>query len=187
MFYAGMFLAVLLLAGLFVSIQFNIEARFKTGPFLLEVEVRTVMVRIKRQYGGDYFYFWIRKVAKQPRILSVGDYYRLFQQGVKHMIIERMSWNTVLGLDDAMQTALGTGSVWALKGSLAAWISSHSRLQDLNLEVKPDFSHITCNTNLSCILKMRIAHIIFIIIQAASLYVRGYIRGTTAGKSRSSH
>lgn len=193
MLYVGMVLAVLFLGALFINITFHINAKLETSPFMLEFEVRTVWVRITRQYYGDCFYLWAGNIlerhqaAKRPRVLSISDYNRLLQQGFKHLVVQKMNWNTVMGLEDAMQTALGVGSLWALKGSLAAWISSHSHVHELNLEILTDFSRPACQTHLSCILKMRMVHIISIIIQAAGLYVRGYMRGSTAGKTKPSH
>lgn len=82
----------------------------------------------------------------------------------KHMLIDDMVWNTVIGLEDAMYTAVGAGGIWACKGTLISYLKNHRRLKNFQVNVTPDFSSKILLSELECIIKWRIGYIIYIAI-----------------------
>ncbi len=95
-------------------------------------------------------------------------------------IVKDLQWRTTVGGSDAMYTALHTGYFWALKGWLVALVSCYSSLEHLELAVTPDFVKKIFLSNFTCILKMRIVHIIYIGIYILVWKVRWWINGITA-------
>lgn len=79
------------------------------------------------------------------------------------LVIERLEWKSVVGMGDAMSTALLNGALWAFKGCLVSWLSRQANLQQLDLNVKPDFSEKSFESRMHCIFKIRLVHIIFMI------------------------
>lgn len=80
------------------------------------------------------------------------------------LIIQRLEWKSALGCGDAMYTALANGTLWGVKGSITALLSSRSRIEKLDLFVRPEFSQKCFESRVYCIFKMRIVHIIFVTI-----------------------
>ncbi len=88
---------------------------------------------------------------------------------LKMLVIQRLEWKSVAGMGDAMSTALLNGGLWAFKGWVVGWISRQARLQQLDLNVKPDFSGKSFESRLYCIFKIRLVHIIFMIVYLLAL------------------
>ncbi|MBC7076514.1 MAG: DUF2953 domain-containing protein [Syntrophomonadaceae bacterium] len=114
---------------------------------------------------------------------SAGEPYDTVRLVLRYAVIEKLDWKTVVGLNDAMDTAIGAGTLWALKGSLVSLLSSRNRLQDIVIEIEPDFAETKIWSRLDCILKIRIGYIILIKICMFVLKVRRYFDGYTTGKA----
>ena len=114
------------------------------------------------------------------------DYNRIGRLSLKYLIIEEIDWETIIGVNNAMHTAIFSGSLWAIKGSLISIISRVSHLKKVSINIKPDFNGNTQWSRLYCILKMRVVHIILIIAYYFILKVRGYLSGH-ARKAEPSH
>lgn len=82
---------------------------------------------------------------------------------LKMLVIQRLEWKSVVGMGDAMSTALLNGTLWAFKGWMVSWLSREARLKQLDLNVKPDFSGKSFESRIYCIFKIRLVHIIFMI------------------------
>lgn len=93
---------------------------------------------------------------------KIHNYYKVLRVAIRYIIIDKFSWRTRVGLDDAMYTALAAGSIWAFKGSLLSFLSTRKQLKLFTIEVQPDFSSQILTTHLNCILKVRIGHIILV-------------------------
>lgn len=104
----------------------------------------------------------------------------ILQKALRHILIEDLEWESTIGLEDASTTGIISGSLWAFKGSLLSILSSFSRIKNFTINVQPDFTSMAAHSRLSCILKIRIVHIIFIAGYATYLFVRGYINGYAA-------
>lgn len=83
---------------------------------------------------------------------------------LKMLVIQRLEWKSVIGMSDAMGTALVNGALWAFKGWIVSWLSRQARLQQLDLNIKPNFSEKSFESRLYCIFKIRLVHIIFMIV-----------------------
>jgi hypothetical protein len=103
--------------------------------------------------------------------------------GYKKLQIEKLEWKTVIGLENAMDTAICTGGLWAIKGSFIGLISARSRLEEIKIEVQPDFSEIKLASHLDCIVKMRTVHIMIIVVR---LLLHSFIKKDRAKRKRAS-
>jgi len=111
--------------------------------------------------------------------------------GLKYLIVDNLEWKSVVGTQDALHTALGTGACWALKGAIIGVLSSRCRLGRLVLDVRPDFMTPAFFSRLTCILKIRTVHIIiievFIIATKVRWCIDGDRTGTRTGAVQTSH
>lgn len=119
--------------------------------------------------------------------LPFADYYRLFRMLLSHVVLEKLDWRTSLGLDDAMNTALVCGGVWAFKGNFMGLVSHFSSLEQVELGVEPVYNQTGFSSQLDSIFKIRIVYIMLIIIVATFISVRGYINGRAARKAQPSY
>jgi hypothetical protein len=106
---------------------------------------------------------------------------------LRYTIVEKLEWISTVGSKDAFYTALSTGMCWTLKGILIGALSSRCSLRRLLVDVRPDFANPAFLSRFSCILKMRMVHIIIIEIYAIAKKVRWCINGFTARTTEPSH
>lgn len=75
----------------------------------------------------------------------------------------RLQWITRLGLDDAAATAVATGLAYAVIGTGLGLVQKYvdfSRCRVTQISVIPSFSEAGLETSLSCILDLKVGHII---------------------------
>ncbi len=200
---AGVVLLLLLLSLLYIKVDIRVELFTSPGNTMLTVEASCFSKKMQKRYPLRDFntilnYLtdaWKKRqeskknteITQEKKSLDPSIYYRLVNFGAKYLVIERLDWNSGIGLNDAMYTAISSGGLWAIKGMLVGFLSSKSRLQDINLQVEPDFNGEKVVSHLNCILKMRIVHIILITSYFLVLIVRGYFNGFTTRKAEPSH
>lgn len=200
---AGIILILLLLSLLYIKVNIRVDFFTSPGNTMLTVKVSSVFKELQKRYPLRDFntvlnYLtdtWkkrqeskkIKETAPEKSSPNTGIYYRLVNFGAQYLVIERLDWSSGIGLNDAMYTAISSGGLWVVKGMLVGFLSSKSRLQDINLQVEPDFNGEKVVSHLYCILKMRIVHIILIAFYFLVLIVRGYFNGFTARKAEPSH
>jgi hypothetical protein len=112
----------------------------------------------------------------------------IFKKALAYTVVEKIDWQSRVGGRDAMWVALQVGFLWAVKGMSMAFLARNSRLEQVKLGVKPDFQSPELNSQINCILKMRIVHIITIAVYLIVWKVRGWINGFRAKtREQSSH
>lgn len=130
--------------------------------------------------------------SKRRRIptcmLVFRDLCRLMNRTLRYITVDELEWKSLTGCENAMMTALSTGFLWMLKGSILCPLSSKCRLKTVHIDVRPDYSRVAFFTTFTCILKIRIVHIIIIAGYAIVLKVRWWMNGfPAAGKVEPSH
>lgn len=200
---AGIVLLLFLLSLLYIKAIIRVEFFISPGNTMLTVKVSLFFKELQKKYPlqSDFntilnYLLGSSKKSQDKKggeatpakgNLSTSNHYRLLNFGLQYLVIEHLDWRSNIGLNDAMYTAISTGGLWAVKGTLVGFLSSKSRLQDINFQVEPDFNGEKVVSHLYGILKMRIVHIIFITFYYLVLIVRGYLNGFTAGKAEPSH
>ncbi|HWO97315.1 MAG TPA: DUF2953 domain-containing protein [Bacillus sp. (in: firmicutes)] len=91
----------------------------------------------------------------------VVGFHKIMKRFLSHVSVERIRWNTVVGVGDAMYTGVAVGVVWSLKGSIMGIISQYMRLKDHPImEVLPSFQYPVSETRFQCMISFRIGHAI---------------------------
>ncbi|CAG9608904.1 DUF2953 domain-containing protein [Pseudoneobacillus rhizosphaerae] len=71
--------------------------------------------------------------------------------------VRRLEWHTVIGVGDAAYTAVATGGIWAVKGSILGIISHNMKLKEMpRMTVTPYFQYKVSQTRIRCMIQFRI-------------------------------
>lgn len=165
---------IVLAASIFINIKGSLEARFflKNDQPYFTIEIFNPWIKTHRLARIQ------SSLSSLPldRIITLcksskADLMELAAAGFKAtnlilgmVVIQRLEWKSVVGVGDAMGTALLNGSLWAFKGWMVSIVSRKAKLQNLDLNVKPDFKGKNFESRLYCIFKIRIVHIIFMTV-----------------------
>ena len=157
-----------------------------TDPQLSLLEA-LVIDRWDRSVGEKVDWNWERikhlfKTFNRLKLFSNWEAQTFFilKKALAYTVVEKIDWKSRVGGRDAMWTALHTGLLWAVKGLIMTLLARNSRLEQVELAVEPDFQRPELNSQINCILKMRIVHIITIAIYLIVWKVRWWINGFTA-------
>ncbi|MFC3883238.1 DUF2953 domain-containing protein [Bacillus songklensis] len=86
---------------------------------------------------------------------------KIMKQFFSHISVERIRWNTMIGIGDAMYTGVAVGMAWSLKGLIISLISRYMRLKDPPImQVIPSFQSPVSETRFQCMISFRIGHAI---------------------------
>ncbi|QGT99898.1 hypothetical protein SYNTR_1305 [Candidatus Syntrophocurvum alkaliphilum] len=157
------------------ALESNIEKEDFKGEPVSEEEQLTLINKILK-FNTNF------KVALQ----QAKDTYKFTSLILSFIVFDKIIWKTKVGLNDAMHTAVSVGGFWAIKGIIISTLSNFATINKIELDVKPDYTKTDFFTYLNSIIKMRIVHIIIILILVFALKVRGYLNGLRT-KTKSSH
>lgn len=112
--------------------------------------------------------------ARFTKLLSAEEGGRLYDilKGKKHSIISALRYisgkiivrdfnlRLTLGTGDAAETGILYGAAWILIGNIMALTASHINIKEPRIAVIPVFNRVQLNIHFSCIITMRLGHII---------------------------
>lgn len=117
-------------------------------------------VKVKRMSGEklrEIISFW-------PGFLWLTEKFAALKKSFyKKIYLDFLEIKVELGLDEAAQTGIMVGSIWAYLGKLTARLYRIVKVRTANikLDVKPNFNQKKLLCFVSCILSLKISHIIF--------------------------
>ena len=80
---------------------------------------------------------------------------------IKRIVIKHFEWHSLVGVGDAAHTAIITGALWTLKGSIMGMLSHFLRLKEMPvLSITPHFQLAIIQTHITCIFQFRIGYAI---------------------------
>lgn len=86
--------------------------------------------------------------------------------------VKVINWRTVVGLEDAMYTALAAGALWSFKGWILALVSCLTRLHEQQIEVVPSFGGRMVESICHCEVLFRMVHLLVVVPAVAILFLR---------------
>ena len=173
------FIISLLIAVALLPLTFNASAVFDECGFSLNIRVRLahIITLFGWDSGEEGLDFLLKKRArkekkKKSRINKIigGIFNPRSLLNIKGMTIARFEVRGVIATSDAARTAMLYGSLCAVLSAVAPFLN-RSRTQ---VDFYPDFEREKPDFHISCIIRVRIIHIIYLI---ASLYVAKYLKG----------
>ncbi|MFB3160829.1 DUF2953 domain-containing protein [Neobacillus sp. 179-J 1A1 HS] len=80
---------------------------------------------------------------------------------MKKIVIKHFEWHSLVGVGDAAHTAIITGALWTIKGSIMGMLSHFLRLKEMPvLSITPHFQLAIIQTHITCIFQFRIGYAI---------------------------
>lgn len=162
----------------YTRMRFIIEIGLVDNQFIVELIFKSWFKNIKNDYYIDFekvLEFF--KERKEPPITTSIPGISLIYYYLQHARVKEFIWISHIGLEDAAQTGYFTGSLWAFKGFCLAFLANKNRLTNFQVNIYPDFEKNVFSSRLSCILRIRIVHIIHISISLLFAKVRGQYYG----------
>ncbi|KUG04112.1 putative secreted protein [hydrocarbon metagenome] len=192
--YAGlMILIIFIFLNLFIKVSLYAVYNSSDGQVKVQISVFDLIHR-EQSFPAGGMQFVISKITAarnsrpSPIKLPLNQSLKIISVFFKHLYIQEFKWYTTIGTGDAMYTALSSGSMWAIKGIIISALTCLSTAKTVMVNVEPDFDDQRVYSDLSCIFKLRMAHIMLIVIHIICFKIRRYINGfTTAGKPQPSH
>lgn len=193
--YAGLvMLSLIVFLNLFIKVTLYAIYNSSDGQIKVQITIFNLIHRERNFPAGGMQYIISRITAVRtsgstlPSGIPISQSIKILSQFLKHLYIQEFKWYTTIGTGDAMYTALSSGSIWAIKGMIISALTCLSTAQTVMINVQPDFDGKRVYSDLSCIFKLRIAHIMLIAIRIICFKIRRYINGyTTAGNPQPSH
>ena len=121
----------------------------------------------------------LKNIRKSKEFMEhVIHLHKIVKKFIRHISIDKLEWNSSLGLGDAAQTGVAIGVLWSLKSGIVGLLSHYMKLKSKpELTVNPHFQEILTHTSLKCIISFRIGHAI-----GGALSVVKYWKSTKGGK-----
>lgn len=119
-------------------------------------------LRLRRAF--NMFFNWFEK------------YSVFIHKTISSLRCEYLSWHTACGTGDAASTALLTGCLWSLKGTVLKRIKQHSKLHvKPSISIKPEWDKLEFATAFQCIFSIRIGHVITAVVKAFFIRNKGVL------------
>ncbi|HZK43950.1 MAG TPA: DUF2953 domain-containing protein [Syntrophomonadaceae bacterium] len=168
-----------------VNKQVEQEYLVDLDPFLLMLNSYINDNSDKETRGRQIIKDYVKRLASIQK--DINDFYYYLQ----HSQVDDLVWVSTIAFEDAAKTGLYSGVLWAFKGTFLSILSSICKLNKFQIEVNPNFANTTSsviNSEFTCILRIRIVHIMFISISIFFAKVWGYCNGSrTTATSRASY
>lgn len=103
-------------------------------------------------------------------IKSMPTVYRNIIHFLSLIELSFFEWKTKGGTGDAVTTGISTGAVWTIKGIIIGFLREHmKKVDDLIVEVTPDFQKSFIQTDIRCMITIRLGKAIYGILQLSKL------------------
>ncbi len=100
------------------------------------------------------------------KIANIREVYRVIKNISLYLrekiTVREFSLNIEIGADDAFHTGMLGGLAWSAAGSLLSLVCNTFRVEKKHISVKPDFKESKFAAALSCIFRLKLAHIIIV-------------------------
>lgn len=114
----------------------------------------------------------IRILVEKGEILY-RNYSNIISYIMNKIIINKVEWETQVGLDDAASTAVITGALWGIKSSILLFFKNKFQLSNIYLDVTPYYISKKFAMTFNCIVTLKIGYIINAGIKVLLRKIRG--------------
>lgn len=145
----------------------------------IQINIKALFGIVKLKYKINYLEILLSKFAKKDSDKKDGlaaEAMNLYKNILTYILsnakVDCIRCNIVVGLDDAYYTAIITGLLWALFGSLISILAVHNTIDDLDININPNYKSMSFDIDLCCIIKTKTVNIIIAGIKAAHIYIK---------------
>lgn len=91
----------------------------------------------------------------------------------KRIFIRKLNLKLGMGTGDAAVTGVLYGTVWIIIGSIMTYTESHVKIKEPKIVIVPIFNRVSLSVDFSCIISIKIGHIMNIGIRAIPALISG--------------
>lgn len=107
-----------------------------------------ILIREPKGASLEEMYNSLSRLVRMGRLLLQS---RMFRESLRRFaVLRRLNWETRIGTEDAMDTALVSGLLWGLKGTALMPVGALIPWRDVKIRVEPCYTERTFQTTLSC-------------------------------------
>ena len=92
---------------------------------------------------------------------------------IKKIKIIKVIWRTSVGFENAAITGVLTGGVWSIKGFILSIILNGKKINDIKLNVIPQYDQNIFETYIDCIIKIKLVYIIIAGLNGLEVKLKG--------------
>lgn len=92
------------------------------------------------------------------------------------LVFNNISWCTEVGTNDAAETAIIVGTIWAIKASAIVFITKSYNLSNVLINVIPNYNINTFETTIDCIFSIKLGYIINADIKALLAQIKDGVK-----------
>ncbi|MFA5524254.1 MAG: DUF2953 domain-containing protein [Tissierellales bacterium] len=92
---------------------------------------------------------------------------------IRKITINSLKWSSTVGFGDAALTGIAYGILWTIIGSLLNIIFNNKKINNVSVNLYPDFNNSILEIDFFCIIKFKIAHIIIAGIKGLKVLIKG--------------
>ncbi|MDR5658160.1 DUF2953 domain-containing protein [Serpentinicella sp. ANB-PHB4] len=138
---------------------------FSKNKDIIETEIDTYAkvgsVNAKKSKVDRLFNYREINLLKEKFILINRKYKKAITYFKRKLNLEKILWETIIGTNDAAETAVLLGLSWMLKGNIISIMSNNiGNMNQPVIKVQPDFNQSIFRTKINCIFSLKITHII---------------------------
>lgn len=170
----SLFLLVLILA--LIKLSINITFHHSKEQSIVHIQVLIYKWKIyKKELKLDQYQSeQINYLNFREEILRFIRSIPIFYRNVTHLLslieLTRFEWKTKGGTGDAVTTGISTGAVWAIKGIIIGFLREHmKKVDDLIIDVTPYYQKSFIQTDIRCMISIRLGKAIYGILQLSKL------------------
>ena len=164
---------VILLWPLYIVIDFrrkesneiNIQLIALKGLIKYKIDNEKIIQRYKRRKKNDG--------EKEFKIKRYLKYYNQYKKVIsffwKRGEIKKIHWITDIGSKDAALTGIYTGLFWAIKNSVLSILINKREIDDIYINIYPNYNKSKFETRFNCIIKSNLVYIIIISLYGLSI------------------
>ncbi|MFV9510732.1 DUF2953 domain-containing protein [Tepidibacillus sp. LV47] len=120
---------------------------------------------------------WQWNVSKL--LSQVQDFYGAFKSFLKKVHIDRLKWETKIGLDEAFLTAISAGMIWSIKGIFLGFLSKYLILDDKpSIHVRPMFNQSFFHTYIEAAFHFRMGVVVWFGIKVIIRLFKTWLKKT---------
>lgn len=92
------------------------------------------------------------------------------------LVFNNISWYTEVGTEDAAETAVIVGALWAIKASVISLVVENYDFSDVSINIVPNYNVSTFETTINCIFSVKLGYIINADIRALLAQIKDGVK-----------
>lgn len=144
---------------------FNIQLTALKGLIKYKIYNEKKMLERKKQNKN----IKNKEVQIKKYLLYYNQYKKIISFFLRKGSLKKLYWVTSVGTEDAALTGIYTGILWAIKNSIISIFINKTEVDEIYINVHPDFNNKKFEIIFNCIIKCNLVYIIIVSLYGFSI------------------